>query len=133
MKRVPRADVALSVPWSAITGRPAPEEPVQQVTIIERVGDAQAASSEDAPETTLQWHFYWDPGTIRPLETVTHQETVLTARPGQPVALGSPYALEFAQMSAQVVDWQTVQVSVTNNSLDAVTPGGGGWRLILWL
>lgn len=132
MKRVPRADFALSVPWSGITGRP--ETQTASPRVIERVTRVVTeVPSPDQPVTRLLWNFSWDPGILRPLETAILKLDVPGVTPGMPVAVGCPYALEFGQLSAQVVNWRTVQVSLTNLSLETIEPGGGNWRLAIFL
>lgn len=130
MNRVPRADSALTVPWTGVQGRPdtiAAAAP----TVVERiiVQTAPAAPSAAAGTTYI---FTWAPGTLRALETATVDFSVIVANPGDQIAVGAPYALTAGQISAAVVAMQTVRLSVTNMDSTTVVLPSGVWKLRLF-
>lgn len=62
----------------------------------------------------------WNPDSLRPLESTTVDVTLTGARAGDQVALGTPDATDYLQVSARVVANDTVRVTITNMSLNVV-------------
>jgi len=132
MKRVPRADVALSVDWSAVRNRPVIPEASTKTTVVERIIQQLPSPVPGSKPIYVSWNFDWDPGTILPLQTVAHDKTILSAMPGCPCVVGSPSAMFFGQLSAQVVELQTVRIFLTNLSLAPIAPGLASWKLLVF-
>lgn len=141
MKRVPRADSALTVPWRGITGvpdtvtqPPAAVAPVVQRIIPAAVPQAAVPQAQPQPQFTIaKAYFNWAPGAIAPGQTVATTVRVGAVLPGAPCVVGTPYALPFGQVSACVSAFQTVQVNVTNLSNAAATLAAGDWRVLVFI
>lgn len=129
MSRVPRADFALSTPWSGITGKPASTgtTTIIKETVVREVTPVPSPSAGPAV-----WAFTWAPGTVNPLQTVTTDLDLLSAAPGSPVSVGAPYALDFGQVWAVVVSMGLVRISLTNLSTAPVTLASGTWKLVVF-
>lgn len=62
----------------------------------------------------------WNPDSLRPLESTTVDVTVNGARAGDQVAMGTPDATDYLQVSARVVANDTVRLTITNMSINVV-------------
>ena len=127
VSRVQRADWAASVPWIGITGKPTGADGGTNTVTKETIIRETPAKDNQNPLPNSVG-FYWEPGVIRPLETVTKDFTVATVKPGNQIIVGTPYAFAYGQISAVAPGFGTVRLSLTNMGLDAVTLAGGYWR-----
>ena len=128
--RVQRADVALSVAWEDISGKPA--IPASGTTVVEKTTVVREVPAPPAPVPTpgRLYVVTWEPGLIQPLETVSVDVTFYSIWPGQQIALGTPADLPFfAQVSATIPTDQTIRISITNLGLGAENLASADWKL----
>ena len=118
-----------NISFSDVQGNPAVvfNPSLHYVNELHGLGNNADTSYDHRKE--LEAQVTWNPDSLRSLESTTVDVTLVGARVGDQVALGSPDATDYWQQSARVVADDTVRVTLTNCSLNTVDLESSVWKV----
>ncbi len=151
MAKISRADWAATTPWLGITDKPASfgvsdigqltgigyadgQVPVYSISSGRfRPGSRNPTPTPVPPTPTpgipTEITVTWDAPSLHALQTATEDFYFPGVLPSQPIAVGASFTDQNVQISATVVDANTVRITVTNLGLADLDLDDGFYRL----